>query len=357
MSDLRTRFEQLRKEWLPSILNVIDELIEESSAEGSLLRSMLRYQMQTGGKRLRAILPLLVADALGVDPNRLVPFGAACEMLHNASTVHDDIQDGDTTRRGYPTLWKKYGTAQAINLGDAMIAICILLMQRIEAPAARREKATCRLLQEMLRVIEGQVEDLELQERVIVSLDEYLHMVERKTSRLFALPLSGAALLCGAPAELEAGLVETACHIGMLFQIQDDILDLYGDKGRGQSGNDIREGKRSFLVVHCMENADAGDARRLLDILDKPRGATTSEDIAECRILFKQTGSLAFGIEEMARRRKAALSIPAIAPYAALLDVLDEACGMFLAPMASIMATMATSNEPESAVAAHVVSG
>lgn len=353
MSDLRTRFEQLRKAWLPSILKLVDELIEETSAEGSLLRGMLQYQMQTGGKRLRAILPLLVADALGVDPDQLVPFGAACEMLHNASTVHDDIQDGDITRRGYPAIWKKYGTAQAINLGDAMIAFCILLMHRIQAPAALREKATCRVLQEMLRVIEGQVEDLELRDRVIVSLNDYLHMVERKTSRLFALPLSGAALLCGAPDELEAGLVETACHIGMLFQIQDDILDMYGDKGRGQNGNDIREGKRSFLVVHCLENASPGEARRLRGILDKPRGATTAEDIAESRELFDRTGSLAFGIEEMMRRKKAALSIPALEAYPALREVLDEACGMFLAPVASIMAAADTA---ESGAEARLVS-
>jgi geranylgeranyl pyrophosphate synthase len=162
-------------------------------------------------------------------------------------------------------------------------------------------------------------------------------MVERKTSRLFALPLSGAALLCGAPDALEAGLVDAACHIGMLFQIQDDILDMYGDKGRGQTGNDIREGKRSFLVVHCMENASPADMNRLRQILDKNRGATTQEEVAESRDIFERTGSLAFGLEELARRRNSALSVPAVAAYPALLEVLDEACGMFLAPMASIV--------------------
>ncbi|HEX4274051.1 MAG TPA: polyprenyl synthetase family protein [Bryobacteraceae bacterium] len=337
MTDLRTRFERLRETWLPSILSLIEELVAESSAEESLLRNMMCYQLQTGGKRLRAILPLLVGEALDVDPARLVPFGAACEMLHNASTVHDDIQDGDVARRGHPTIWNQFGMGQAVNLGDAMIAMTILLMQRLDAPVALRERATCRLLQEMLRVIEGQVEDLELRGRATVSLPEYLHMVERKTSRLFALPLSGAALLCGAPEELEAGLVEAACHIGMLFQIQDDILDIYGDKGRGEKGNDIREGKRSFLVVHCMENAPPGDLTRLRQILDKARGATTQEDVAESQEIFERTGSLAFGLDELARRRNAALSVRSLASYPALLEVLDEACGMFLAPMASML--------------------
>ncbi len=337
MTDLGTRFERLRESWLPSILSLIEELVAQSSAEESLLRNMLCYQLQTGGKRLRAILPLLIAEALDVDPLRLVPFGAACEMLHNASTVHDDIQDGDVTRRGSPTAWTQFGMAQAVNLGDSMIALTILLMQRLDASVALRERATCRVLQEMLRVIEGQVEDLELRGRASVSLPEYLHMVERKTSRLFALPLSGAALLCGAPDELEAGLVDAACHIGMLFQIQDDILDMYGDKGRGQKGNDIREGKRSFLVVHCMENGSPADVNRLREILDKSRGATTQEEVAESREIFERTGSLAFGLAELARRRNSALSVPTVAAYPALLEVLDEACGMFLAPMASIV--------------------
>src|SRR5438270_6085718 len=113
-TDRRTRFEALRAAWWPAIRALMDELIRESGGEGSLLRQMADYHLQTPGKRLRAILPLLIAEALGVAPERLVPFGAACEMLHNASLVHDDLQDGDSTRRGQPAVWKKFGMPQAI---------------------------------------------------------------------------------------------------------------------------------------------------------------------------------------------------------------------------------------------------
>jgi len=341
--DLRSKFESLYRTWWPRVNHLMDETIKESSADGSLLREMTEYHMQTGGKRLRAILPLLIADALGVDPGALLPFSAACEMLHNASLVHDDIQDGDTVRRGQATVWKKFGMPQALNLGDAMIAYTILLMHKLQSPAALRERVTCRVLLEMLRVIEGQVEDLSLKHKPNVGLAEYIHMVERKTSRLFALPMGGAALLCGAEDVLEQGLVESACHIGVLFQIQDDILDIYGNKGREHIGNDIREGKQSVLVVHCLETINQRDAQWLKSTLEKPRSETSADDAAAAKELFERSGSLAFGLEELARRRNAALDVPALAPYPELLNVLDEACEMFLQPINSVMRPLTAS--------------
>jgi geranylgeranyl pyrophosphate synthase len=301
---------------------------------------MLRYQIQTGGKRLRAILPLLIADALGSDAASILPFGAACEILHNASLVHDDIQDGDTARRDQPTVWKKFGVAQAINLGDAMIAYTLLLMHRLQVPAALRDRATTRLFLEMLRVIEGQIDDLEFKHRPDVSLEEYLHMVEGKTSRLFALPMGGAALLCGAPAAVEEALVEAACHVGTLFQVQDDILNVFGPVGRDRIGNDIREGKRTLLVVHCLQHSGARDASRLRAILEEPSSSTSEADIDEAKSLFEASGSLAFCFDELERRRLATLSIPALAGYPKLRAVLSEATSMFLRPVASVRSAL-----------------
>jgi geranylgeranyl pyrophosphate synthase len=335
-ADLKSNFELLHRKWWPSIRSLMDEVVRESSSEGTLLREMSNYHLETGGKHLRAILPLLIAEALGEDPHRVLPFGAACEMLHNASLVHDDLQDGDEFRRGQPTVWKKYGTAQAINLGDAMIAHTILLMQRLEVPAALRERATSRVLIEMLRVIEGQVQELQLKSRADVSLADYMRMVEGKTARLFSLPMSGAALLCGVSEEVQEGLVEAAGHIGVLFQIQDDILDIYGAKGRNVSASDIGEGKRSVLVVHCLERVDEAEATWLKGVLDKPRDRTSAEDIAGVMAMFERSASLAFALEELARRRTAALEVAALADYPVLLKVLGEACDIFLKPAASI---------------------
>jgi geranylgeranyl diphosphate synthase, type I len=339
-ADLRTRFETLRAAWWPAIRALMDELIRESGSDGSLLRQMATHHLRAEGKGLRAILPLLIAEALGVPAARLLPFGAACEMLHNASLVHDDLQDGDQVRRGQPAVWKKFGMPQAINLGDAMIAYTILLMHQLDVPAGLRERATTRLLLEMLRVIEGQVQDLELKVQPEVTLSDYMQMVEGKTSRLFALPMGGAALLCGAAEAVERGLIEAACHIGVLFQIQDDILDIYGDKRRESPGNDIREGKRSVLVVHCLESASAEAAAWLKQVLDKPRHRTTAQDVARVRAMFDSAGSLAFALDELRRRRAAALAVPALTDYPALYDVLDEACRLFLQPVAALFPAM-----------------
>src|SRR5437773_2405363 len=100
-------------------------------------------------------MPLLTAQALGSDPERVVGFGAACEMLHNATLVHDDLQDGDLVRRGQLTVWNRFGVPQAINLGDAMFYFAVLLCQRADGPV-RREATVRRFLAGMLRVIDGQ---------------------------------------------------------------------------------------------------------------------------------------------------------------------------------------------------------
>lgn len=345
---LQSHFEILRQAWWTSIRSLMDEVVHDSSPGGTLLRQMVNYHLETGGKHLRAILPLLIAEALGADPSRLIPFGAACEMLHNASLIHDDLQDGDVFRRGQPTVWKQYGMAQAINLGDAMIAYTMLLMQRLDFPAELRERATSRVVLEMLRVIEGQVQELELKSRADVSLEDYMRMVEGKTARLFSLPMSGAALLCGASEEAQEGLIEAAGHIGVLFQIQDDILDIYGVKGRNVSGSDISEGKRSVLVVHCLERSSAQEAEWLEGVLDKPRDSTGAEDIAGVISMFESYGSLSFALNELARRKTAALEVPALAAYPVLLKVLGEACDIFLQPVASIAQTYSSTSRSAS---------
>jgi geranylgeranyl pyrophosphate synthase len=195
------------------------------------------------------------------------------------------------------------------------------------------------VLLEMLRVIEGQVQELDLKSRADVTLADYMRMVEDKTARLFSLPMNGAALLCGVSEEVQEGLIEAARHIGVLFQIQDDILDIYGAKGRNISGSDIGEGKRSVLVVHCLERIDAGEATWLKGVLDKPRDRTGAEDIAGVMAMFERAGSLTFAFKELARRRSAALEVAALADYPVLLKVLGEACDIFLKPVASIART------------------
>jgi geranylgeranyl diphosphate synthase, type I len=323
--DLRQRFGDLARRWWPVIANQIDEEIDRATMKQSLLRRMAHYHLNTGGKRVRAILPLLVAETLGTDPLRLVPFGAACEMLHNASLVHDDIQDGDILRRGQPAVWKEFGLAQAVNLGDAMIACAVLLMHRLEVKPELRERIVHRMFLEVLRVIEGQVQDLDLKSRLDVTLEAYLRMVEGKTSRLFALPLSGAAMLCDAGDDVEQALVEAASHIGVLYQVQDDLVDHFKAGACEAEGGDIHKGKLTVMAAHCLNTVGAEKVLGLKDVLHRLSETTDAADVVAVTTLYEEAGSVAFALAELDRRRLAALSVPGLTRHPSLITMLAEA--------------------------------
>ena len=305
-------FERLRRRYLPEVLVLLEDVLREAGLTGSALEEMCRYQFDTGGKRLRALLPLLVVDCLEEDPAKALAMGAACEMVHNATLVHDDVQDGDETRRGRQTVWRRFGVPRAIDLGDAMFYLAVLLAQRAPVSGESREGLARRLLIETLKVIDGQEQEFALRADPRPSMDRYFAMVEAKTARLFVLAMAGAAELLGQGGRVIEGLTEAGRQLGILFQVQDDVLDLYGDKGRGERGSDIAEGKRSVLAVHALENAAADDARWLREVLDKDREATSPADVDRAADLFDRLGSLAFAVREMRARKHAAVT--ALAP-------------------------------------------
>ncbi|MDE0213315.1 MAG: polyprenyl synthetase family protein [Deltaproteobacteria bacterium] len=300
-------FERLRERYLPEVLVLLEDVVREAGLTGSGLAEMCRYQFDTGGKRLRALLPLLVADCLDEDPARALAMGAACEMVHNATLVHDDVQDGDEARRGRETVWRRFGVPRAIDLGDAMFYLAVLLAQRAPVSAESREALARRLLLETLKVIDGQEQEFALHADPRPTMDRYFAMVEAKTARLFVLAMAGAAELLSQGGRVIEGLTEAARQLGILFQVQDDVLDLYGDKGRSERGSDIAEGKRSVLAVHALENAAPDDARWLREALDKDRKATSSADVDRAAELFDRLGSLAFAVREMRARQQAAV--------------------------------------------------
>jgi len=334
--DLEVRLARLRADYLEELSAAIEQVATDTSPSGSSLVGMLTYHFASGGKRLRGVLPLLVSELLGGDPARAVPFGAACEMLHNATLVHDDLQDEDTHRRGQPAVWTRFGAAQAINLGDAMFYYTLMLIRRIDGTAELRERLYERTMLDTLAVIDGQEREFFLKTMPSPSLEAYFQMVDGKTSALMALAVSGGAMLAGASTRTVEALREMAHHLGILFQVQDDVLDIYGDKGRERAGEDVAEGKRSLLVVHALRALPTPQRARLLEILDRPRDATTTALIAEVVEHFEVAGALPFALAEIERRRAAAVEaaerteVPALAPLA---DALAE---LFLKPIADI---------------------
>lgn len=335
-ASILTHFERVKQQWMEPLLRLLDEAIAASSPEGTSLVPMASYHLGTGGKRLRALIPLLVADALEVDPARVLGFAAACEILHNATLVHDDLQDGDTLRRGQPTVWAKWGMPRAVNLGDAMLYWTFAALDRVDFDDSARYALSQRIVRDTLRVIDGQEREFLLQAAGEVSLDDYYRMVEGKTSGLFALPMAGTAQLCGAAPEVIAGLEEAAQHLGVLFQLQDDVLDLYGDKGREQAGSDLGEGKISALVAHALQHAPTADARWLRQVLQAPREELDAAQVTRAAVLFRRTGSLAAVLEEIARRQELATQQQAIRDHAALHAIVVGLGDLFVAPIAQV---------------------
>jgi geranylgeranyl pyrophosphate synthase len=145
--------------------------------------------------------------------------------------------------------------------------------------------------------------------------------------------MASAATLCDAPDEVSAGLAEAARHMGVLFQIQDDTLDLFGEKGREQRGSDIAEGKRSALVVHALAHASREDAAWLRELLDRDRAATSQAEIDRAIELLRRTGSLRFALDEMVARKSRALEVPAVAAQPKLAGLVCGMCDLFLEPI------------------------
>ncbi len=255
------------------------------------LRTMVVEHLKTGGKQVRARIALEATRALGHEPMNMVPIAAACELLHNATLVHDDLQDGDTVRRGEPAVWVRHGEAQAINVGDAMLMLPTLaLEQTVLMPSVRWYIATA-FVRRATETACGQSLELELLKRRWLGRSSYLRAALGKSGPFFSLPIEAAALTAGREPTRARAIGDAILNLGALFQIRDDILDLFGDKGRGQKGNDLREGKVSALIVTHLERTPE-DREALTELLERDRENTTEDDVAQWSERFKASRAL-----------------------------------------------------------------
>jgi geranylgeranyl pyrophosphate synthase len=320
----------------PAIADAIAETVSRDTSNGSL-EQMTWYHMETGGKRLRGIIPITIYEALGGETDDAIALGAAVEMLHNATLVHDDVQDGDTHRRGQETVWKKYTVAQAINCGDGMFYYALELLHALKASDNTRLRLCSLLQRSTIKVIHGQVEEFHLKAgNRPLTLDSYLDVVRGKTSGLFGLPLAGAAMLRERH-DLVDTLQSIGTHLGVIFQIQDDLLDLVGQKGRAVDCSDIAEGKWSWMAIHCHQNSSTEDAALLKAILEKPREETSSEDTATAIRLMKQTRSLEAAAQTIGSERAHVEQLANKIESPEATRILDGLCEVFLAPIADFL--------------------
>lgn len=248
---------------------IVEALAGALEAQGPL-RELLGYPLgltepdgQPGpgiqGKLLRPALVCFSCEALGGEVEAALPLAAALELVHNFSLVHDDIQDGDELRRGRPTTWKAFGTAQAINAGDGLLILALrtaLSGHQMDSQALLSAQEA--LLSATFCMIEGQVLDLALEGRMDGGVGEYLEMARRKTGALFGCAFELGTLAAGRP-ELARQNFHLGETLGLSFQIRDDILGIWGDAGETGKpvGADLLRRKRSFVLAFALERDPA----------------------------------------------------------------------------------------------------
>lgn len=216
-----------------------------------LLDRMARYHLSTGGKCLRGRLALAEATALSMDLEKAFTWGVSCELLHNATLIHDDIQDNDPIRRGQPSLWKKYGLSQAINAGDYLIFKSFHL-----ASSLNSSDLPFQLAQTAELLVRGQSDELESikKDKHGSFWTSYLEMAKLKTGTLFLLPPQGVHIINGQKMNDKAK--ECWLTLGICYQIFDDIRDFLGLKQQGQQQKDFVEKRLNAIVALLSTQAE-----------------------------------------------------------------------------------------------------
>lgn len=226
-------------------------------------KSMVEYQMgwengtsTSPGKRLRPLILLSACHALGVDWQLALPAAAAIELVHNFSLVHDDIQDRSETRRGKPTIWVKWGEAQAINLGDTILTLANLTLLNLPYAAEKVLDCTRSMQNAIFSLTQGQYLDLANESIENISIEDYWNMVAGKTGALFSTCLEIAARLAGNTIEKPQKYADLGLQLGRVFQVQDDYLGIWGnDLLTGKSTeSDISSRKKTFPIIFALEN-------------------------------------------------------------------------------------------------------
>lgn len=278
------------------------------------------------GKGLRPALCIATCRAFGGRTEAVLRSAVAIELFHNAFLIHDDVEDGSEHRRGSPTLHAEHGVPIAVNAGDALNVLSIsLLMGNLDQIGPRLTWRVFTEIEHMVREsVEGQALELGWVRDNVIDLTtaDYLRMTLKKTCWYTCIhPLRiGALVGSGGTADLDA-FNRLGYYMGAAFQIQDDILNLVGDVQRygKEIDGDIWEGKRTLMLLHAYETADARDKDRLQRLLATPRSQRTADQIAWARALMDRQGSI-----DAAREIAAHLAAAALREFTACYEGLPD---------------------------------
>jgi geranylgeranyl diphosphate synthase type I len=292
-------FEKMAGEMLPDIEDQLKQVISTTISEEYCreLARMLRYHLgwegegagrEAQGKRIRPLLVLLCCSAVGANWKTALPAASAVELLHNFSLIHDDIQDQSLERHGRPTIWAKWGIAQAINAGDLMFTLAYnsLLALKMDKNDAVIIQATEILHQTSISLTKGQFLDLAYEKENIIPFEAYWPMIAGKTAALLAASCELGGLVAGIVPEKVKAFREFGYLLGLAFQVQDDWLGIWGDVSKTGKSNesDLVNGKKSLPVLYSI-NLNKGFSERW------KKGKIEPEEVAGLATLMADEGA------------------------------------------------------------------
>lgn len=273
------------------ILKAVEEFISRLpyDRKPESIYEPIKYVLSLGGKRMRPVLMLLAYNMYKDDPKRILMQACALETYHNYTLLHDDLMDNADVRRGMPTVHKKWNANTAILSGDSMLVMAYHRMA--QCPQDKLKPVIELFTETALEIGEGQQYDMDFETRNDVTEDEYIEMIRLKTSVLLACATKIGAIMADAPESDQDNLYKFGEQIGLAFQLQDDLLDVYGDpKVFGKAvGGDITCNKKTFMLINAYNRAD--DRQRAE--LDKWINAKTfdrNEKIAAVTKIYDEIG-------------------------------------------------------------------
>ncbi|SMO69243.1 polyprenyl synthetase family protein [Fodinibius sediminis] len=274
--------------------NLIDEGFDRLSlpeAPASLY-DPIRYTLELPGKRIRPLLTLIGCGLCEGDVKEALPAAIAVELLHNFTLLHDDIMDAAHTRRGQPSVYKKWDANTAILSGDAIYAKAFRQLQYYGYAEAYTKDHYAAIVDIFLdsaqSVCEGQAYDLDFEDKQEVTLEDYLKMIDGKTAALISTSLAIGARVATGDAAIIDRLRTIGKKTGIAFQIQDDLLDVVADpeKFGKQRGGDIREGKKTYLSLLALQRCSPEQRKRLSAILS--HNDTSDDEVVSVIELYKE---------------------------------------------------------------------
>ncbi len=277
-------------------VNRFIETVVDSESEPQVLYRAARHIIDAGGKRLRPFLVMKSCKMVGGREEDALPTASSLEMLHTFTLLHDDIMDQDEKRRGVPSVHTKWGVPVAIVAGDLLFAKVYEAIATYTDPKYVKPKRILQVIKEISEatvvLCEGQTFDMMFEDMETVSEAEYFKMIEGKTAALFEVSARCGGLLGGATNRQVKRLGEFGRYAGIAFQVIDDILALTADEKllKKPVGNDIREGKRTLMVVYALEKASKSQRKKILETLGNKDASP--EQIQETIRLIDSLGAI-----------------------------------------------------------------